>query len=322
MTSSRRTAGAACRTPPQPVASDLPFDRLSPAERMLLTSLPGIIGLDEHSESMFAGREAGSLFIRTAPPPLEDLMILRSPTFMRSFLWKGRPTLQAWVLQTVEELANVRAWRSAGTVAPPACTFKTNQFTQVVLKELGLAPQSLLDRVFNSVQPRDVRMPGCWRMEGQTPGLLRQAANMKHAEMVRREREEPWLAGRCINREFALTGVSISPELALIGEMSPLHDKVDRYEIRVATRLPESLTVAGVGRAVADIVEHPVVARLGGTVERVEIKAASTRLSVAIGERHRTPLADEHVDELERHRAELLGRVPAITDEMCAAIIP
>lgn len=310
---------AAGAFPPVPEESTLPLDRLSPAEQILLQRLPDVIGLDLANERVRAGAEAGSVFIATQPPPLEDLTILRPPSFYTRATWKGRETLGEWARKTLLELAMVRAWRAMGTSAPPATTLFTTRLTRCVIDEFGIDVQDLVDRVFTATGEPVAGAPGMWRMAGATPPLLRHASNMKRAQEVERRITEPWLAGRRLGRHLTLSGIGVSADFALFGDIYRRNNH-ETYEVRTTMRLPETVITAAAGRRITELVEHPLLARLGGTVVSAEAKAAGCRFTVELETGDRAQLDHEHHPEFRRHWDELKTRLPAVTDLMCEAL--
>lgn len=278
-----------------------------------------MIGLEPATEHVRAGAGAGSVFIATQPPPLEDLTILQPPSFYTRATWKGRETLGEWARKALLELAMVRTWRAAGTLAPPATTLFAPRLTRCVIDEFGIDVQELVDRVFTATGDPIGSMSGVWRMEGTTPPLLRHASNMKRAQEVERHPSEPWLAGRRMGRHLTLSGIGVSADFALLGDLSRRNNH-DTYEVRTSTRLPETVTIAAVGHEITELVEHPLLARLGGKIIGIETKAAGLRFTVELETADRAQLDREHHPEFRRQWDELKMRLPAVTDLMCEAL--
>lgn len=315
----RRKSFATGVFPQKPEKSTLSLNQLSPAEQILLQRLPDVIGLDPLTEQVIAGAQAGSIFVATQPPALKDLMILRPPCLYTQATWKGRETLEQWARETLLELAMVRTWRAAGTLAPPATTLFTSQLTRAVVDEFGIEAQDLVDRVFTATGEPIAGWPGIWRMAGATPPLLRQASNMKRAQEVERRPMEPWLAGRLINRHLTLSGVGVSADLALLGNIY-WRDCHETFEVRTTMHLPETVMLAAAGHQITDLVKHPLLTRLGGKIIGVETKAAGCRFTVEIDANDRQQLHHEHHSEFERHWDDLKKRQPAVVDLMCEAL--
>lgn len=290
-----------------PPATRRPFRSLSLSEQRIKDVLPQLIAL-ERGEELAVGEPLGQVFIRTEPLPLLPL-IVASPTL----LCRSYPRQEVMVRQLVEDaflqLAIVRAWRALETEGPPASLLSTNILWNALAKTGSMAPQQLVDRIHLAI---DRGRP--WRHADHRKA----PAPLKSFSLVPADDSEASLTGYLADGHLSITryskgSFSIAPHPAGSGERR-------QYGIEVARTTPETLAAAAVGRPASDVIEHPMITALGGTVAGVRVLRGRTRMRIRLAAPP-TPWADSRqTAEFERKHLELLSRRPAVVREVLRSV--
>jgi len=151
-----------------------------------------------------------------------------------------------------------------------------SELTLSIVETFGIEPQDLVDSAWQSATMHERHDDlAHWRSASAVPSLLKRNAVTAYPA---RELPEtaPWMAGYCSQSSINIEALSLSDQAAIYWNPKDYQ----RYEVRLPSGTPDTITSAMRGKALSEIVDHPWVRRLDGKVESVSRMKNSIRLSV------------------------------------------
>ncbi|MCL6250400.1 hypothetical protein M3P36_04965 [Altererythrobacter sp. KTW20L] len=193
-----------------------------------------------------------------------------------TFIGRGAKLAIATLDLAIGRLAAARTWKRVGSKGPPAATMKTSELTVAVMEVYGLEAQGLVDSTWQTTTMHE-RYDDLvhWRSRSEVPRLLRRTVG-KGYEFRDLPEVAPWVAGYCSQSSINVEAVSLGEEAAIYWRPQD-HQ---RFEVRLASGIPETVANAMTGKPLSEIVDHPLARRFDGIVENVSRLKNSIRLSI------------------------------------------
>ena len=246
---------------------------------------PEIIRLEDDERLEWVGEDDRSLTLCIITEQLPPWPIL-SPE--DASICRSDPKITLDVIgRALDILAFARAWKKAGTKAPPVSLITTCELTYAMLKTYGINAQDFADEVWgvSTISLRYSQGPG-WRSPGNISKLI--GTGFDGYPIRPLPAGAPWMAGDSSLTSLVVEVLELGGHVVIRNAPHP-----NTIEVRFDSQIPNATAAGLEGRSFAEVIDHPLAERIDAKVVKVQQFKPSTRISLQIDRKGRKKLGSD-----------------------------